>query len=185
MVRVRMQNGFSSVFPMPWTDLLLHSAWTKCWNDNATVAAVVFSGPELLSSSSCSSCTSFSWCSSCCHHCLYAGGVAEGGSACGTEAHTAMHLLAKFEGQRRSKWRGTETETVSVRDRKRAGHSERKRLWEWVSWSMDGRDDRRYHAGHLCRGLWDQTQLNTQRVNRDPRSLFFSHRVQRCVFVLW
>lgn len=97
-----------------------------------------------------------------------------------TGAPTAMHLLAAV-------WGGQILSFCECqRERQREGRAQWKEeavrvsflVFGWQGWW-------RYHAGHLCRGLWDQTQLNTQWVNRDPRSLFFSHRVQRCVLVLW
>lgn len=163
---------------MLFTDLLLHPAWDKCWNDNAAVAAVVVSGPELFSSSS-FSCTSFSWCSSCRHHRLYAWGGAEqpAGQSCKHTDAPARRSRVKARERGRVNERG-DTET----EREREGRAQWKSEAMRVSFLVFGW---RYHAGHFCRGLWEQTQLNTQRVNRDPRSLFFSHRGQRCVFAPW
>lgn len=78
-----------------------------------------------------------------------------------------MHLLAAAWGE--SNWGGGCTCYGSERESLEVSFPGRGQ-WGW-SW---------YHAGHLCWGLWDETQLNTQRVDGDPRSLFFSHRVQLC-----
>lgn len=58
-VWVRTPSSVRSAFLTLGTDLLPHSAGDKCWNDNVAVAAVVFSDPELFSSSSSCSCTFF------------------------------------------------------------------------------------------------------------------------------
>lgn len=185
-----MQHDISSVVPMPWTDLPLHSAWNKCWNYNAAVTAVVFSGLELLSpppSPPSSPVLLSADAPLYPRHCLYAMGVQSGLSL----QHRSSRSNAPASRSLRRVWDNGGRDSVFLRvlgrDRKRAEYggtvkgrgceSEFLGLWSAVRMEVP--------CWAFMPGLWDQAQLNTHRVNRDPHALFFSHRVQRCVFTLW
>lgn len=87
-----------------------------------------------------------------------------GGLGCGTEAHVVMHLPAEVwgEGETPGEWLLGERQCLSVdvverqKEGRVQGYSERKRLWERVSASLECSEDRGTMLGIYARlmGPW-------------------------------
>lgn len=148
------------------------------------------SGAVVLSCSSSSfCCTSFSWCSSCPHHCLYAGGVQSRVSlwdrSSDSKAPASRSLRRAWDNGRVTGGGETLSFCESHEETQRGQGTVKGRGCESEPLGLWTAERIEVPCWAFMPGLWDQTQLNTQKVNRDPRSLFFSHRVQHCVFALW
>lgn len=175
-----VSGSLGSVLPKSWTDLLPHTAWTKCWNtkccscrcclfrSRAVVLLLLlllyFSLLMFLLSSPMSSC----W-----------GGQrgislldrssrssAPAGSSLGDRDRVSgggrLYCRGgRDRGQGTVKGRGCETEFLGL-------------------WATETIEVPRWAFMPRLMG-----PNSAERVNRDPRPLFFSNRLQRCVFALW
>lgn len=98
---------------------------------------------------------------------------------------TLMHLLVWGERETTEEQLVGERHCLSVsvgeKERETAGYSERKRLWEWVSWSLDGGEDRGTMLGIYAGLMGPDSAEYTEGQQGSTLTFLFTQSAALCV----